>query len=308
MSMIDSTRLAAFRLGFHVRQLRSILGEGIKGKLFHAVPDVHPCRRAIEDAALVLATKFTSMESENLHRYLHQAGELHDLACGVRPEEEGESERDALGKLEQDALDHIDFVVMRVGRTDPTLAAWWEVGIALAELHHKVAYVYTSVPIPSEDWKQLNDAVDRLSPNDHALAGPFIFGMPYKSLSDLGIKLRDAYDDLCQCISSPDRQQEFTTPSVPVEVPPAPLSVELRGLGKPPLILGKAKDVLTPAQYNVIQALLDAGSGGLNKDELEDKSGHSDARKILKRVADSDPDWMSVIRLAGSTGKRYRIL
>jgi len=53
--------------------------------------------------------------------------------------------------------------------------------------------------------------------------------------------------------------------------------------------------------------LLEAGKNGLSKDELADKSGHGDAHRILKRLADSDDDWRSVILLAGEPGGRYRL-
>jgi hypothetical protein len=82
----------------------------------------------------------------------------------------------------------------------------------------------------------------------------------------------------------------------------------LSGPGKPPIVLGKKKPVLTPAQYNVVQALLLAGEGGLSKDELDKKSGHKEARKILKRLASSGADWASVIHFPRRKGMRYRIL
>jgi hypothetical protein len=58
----------------------------------------------------------------------------------------------------------------------------------------------------------------------------------------------------------------------------------------------------------VIQTLIAAGSRGLGKDELVEKSGHGDAVNILKRVALIDGDWATVIGLAGKPGGRYRIL
>jgi hypothetical protein len=97
-----------------------------------------------------------------------------------------------------------------------------------------------------------------------------------------------------------------TAPPAAPDEPPSP-RVVLSGPGKPPLVLGKKKPVLTPARYNVVQALLDAGEGGLGKDELDKKSGHTDARKILKAVADSDPDWASVIHFPVRKGKGYRV-
>ena len=243
MPLVDSKRLAAFRLGFHVRQFRSILGEGIKGILFHSVPEVHPCRRAIEDAALVLG-EFTSMESETLRTSLHQAGEFHDLACGIRPNEDGESERVALGKLERDTLHRIDFLVMRVGRKDDHLVGWLEVGTALADLRHKVAYVYKEAPIPPEDWGQLNGAVDRLPDDDRSLASSILFTIKYKTIKELDVRIREAYDDLCQCLScqitlSSDKEQPRRA-SADASVP----SVELREDGKPPLVRGIPKPVL----------------------------------------------------------------
>jgi hypothetical protein len=74
-----------------------------------------------------------------------------------------------------------------------------------------------------------------------------------------------------------------------------------------PIVLGTTKRKLTTPQYNVVKALLGAGETGLTKDELIKKSGHEDARGILKRLANSDPGWKEVIHFAGQTGGRYRI-
>jgi hypothetical protein len=90
--------------------------------------------------------------------------------------------------------------------------------------------------------------------------------------------------------------------------PPRPPSVVLSGRGKPPVVRGKPKPVLTFARDNVVTALLEAGDGGLSKDELEERSGHRDARGILRRLAASDPDWAAVISFPGTTGRRYRLL
>jgi hypothetical protein len=83
--------------------------------------------------------------------------------------------------------------------------------------------------------------------------------------------------------------------------------VVLRGREEGPIVLGKPKRKLTTPQYNVVQALLDAGDGGLTKDELVSKSGHEDARGILTRLAEKDADWKEVIHFAGQTGGGYRI-
>jgi hypothetical protein len=90
--------------------------------------------------------------------------------------------------------------------------------------------------------------------------------------------------------------------------PPPPKSVVLTEDGKPPIVLGKVKPILSKPQYEVIKALLDAGSKGLNKSDLETKGKHSDARRILKRLSGADPDWAKVISFPGRTWGRYRLL
>jgi len=70
---------------------------------------------------------------------------------------------------------------------------------------------------------------------------------------------------------------------------------------------GKRKPILTAARYDAVQALIEAGETGLTKDQLDNKSGHTDARKLLKALADDDPDWAEAILFPGTTGKRYRV-
>ncbi len=84
-------------------------------------------------------------------------------------------------------------------------------------------------------------------------------------------------------------------------------AVVLKGPGDHVEVLGKIKPPLTFAQYAVVIALLEAGEDGLTKDGLDARSGHSDARKILKRLHDSDLDWAAVIQMPGRSGCRYRI-
>jgi hypothetical protein len=95
------------------------------------------------------------------------------------------------------------------------------------------------------------------------------------------------------------------------QVTPAPTSVSpaviLTGKTTQPLVRGKPKPVLRQTQYNVVKALLDAGDTGLTVDQLVAQSGHSDARGILKRLADFDPVWRSVIHFPGKAGGHYRI-
>jgi hypothetical protein len=84
-------------------------------------------------------------------------------------------------------------------------------------------------------------------------------------------------------------------------------SVVLRGPDKPVLVLGKAKPALTTATYDTVKALLKAGSAGLSKEELDEKSGHPEARKYLKARAESDADWAEVIEFPRKPWGRYRI-
>ncbi len=83
--------------------------------------------------------------------------------------------------------------------------------------------------------------------------------------------------------------------------------VKLFGQGEQPEVDGKLKPKLTAARYHTVQALIEAGETGLTKDELDSKSGHTDARKLLKAVAEIDEEWAAVISLPGVTGKGYRI-
>jgi hypothetical protein len=84
-------------------------------------------------------------------------------------------------------------------------------------------------------------------------------------------------------------------------------AVILSGKTKQPLVRGKPKPVLRLTQFNVVKALLDVGESGLTVDQLVHHSGHTDARGILRRLADSDPAWRAVIHFPGKTGGRYRI-
>lgn len=84
-------------------------------------------------------------------------------------------------------------------------------------------------------------------------------------------------------------------------------AVKLFGPGEQPEVNGKRKPTLTPARYDAVKALIAAGESGLTKDELDRNSGHGDARKTLKRLAENDRDWRKALSFPGTTGKRYRI-
>jgi hypothetical protein len=83
--------------------------------------------------------------------------------------------------------------------------------------------------------------------------------------------------------------------------------VVLGGPGECPIVGGVEKRPLTRAQYDVVNTLLEAGERGLSKDELDRRSKRGDARKILKRLAESDPGWNAVIQFPKIPGVGYRI-
>lgn len=86
-----------------------------------------------------------------------------------------------------------------------------------------------------------------------------------------------------------------------VEVP----VVQLSGKGQSCQVLGKPKPAVTDAQYDVVQALLQAGEQGLTKDALE--AVRPSARRALRWLADGDSDWKSVVSFPTSPGVGYRI-
>src|SRR5262249_22497142 len=99
--------------------------------------------------------------------------------------------------------------------------------------------------------------------------------------------------------------KESAPETEPTSLPPTP-AVILIGLDRNPIVLGKEKKRLTEAKYDVVKALLDADRN-LSKDELDRKSGRSEARKHLKDLAKSDPDWEAVIEFPSVYGAGYGI-
>ena len=83
--------------------------------------------------------------------------------------------------------------------------------------------------------------------------------------------------------------------------------VKLYGQAENPLVKGRSKPRLSQAQYKVVRALIQAIPNGLTKDELDKRSTCGDARKTMKRLADSDPDWASVLMFPGRPGVGYGI-
>jgi hypothetical protein len=107
----------------------------------------------------------------------------------------------------------------------------------------------------------------------------------------------------CEHVRAKKARGVSSTPASPEEGQ----RVILRGPGERPIVRDGEKDPLSRAQYDVVKALLDAGERGLTKDGLDRQSKRGDARKILKRLAESDPDWKAVIHFPGKPGRGYRI-
>jgi hypothetical protein len=109
--------------------------------------------------------------------------------------------------------------------------------------------------------------------------------------------------EFSRAISQPNHGVQLVSVAEPR---PGVMRVVLRSRGDGAIVLGRIKR-LTKSRYDVVKALLDVGDAGLSKDELVTKSGHEDARGILKRLAKSDLDWKEVIQFARVTGGGYRI-
>jgi hypothetical protein len=107
-----------------------------------------------------------------------------------------------------------------------------------------------------------------------------------------------------QLITMAVRVKEFSRSGQPVAPPPAVYFDQSAGTF---FVHGIPTKGLSPAQDDVLQALYEAGQEGLSKDELEAKSGHSDARGILKRLVEDDSEWAAVIHFAGKAHRGYRL-
>lgn len=109
--------------------------------------------------------------------------------------------------------------------------------------------------------------------------------------------------------SSPATVPPVALPATPQPQLPPARPFEFGDFAKQPVVNGNVKPHLTEAEHNVLMALLEAGERGLSKDKLDEKSGHTDARKYLKNLA-KDDDWAAVILFPerkGRGGYRLRI-
>jgi hypothetical protein len=94
---------------------------------------------------------------------------------------------------------------------------------------------------------------------------------------------------------------------------PAELSIILGGPGDEPIVCGKRKNPLPPAQYRVVKVLVEAKARGerLSKDALsnrtKDERGNviEDPVGALERLRKRDPDWKRIIDMAKVPGRGY---
>jgi len=104
-------------------------------------------------------------------------------------------------------------------------------------------------------------------------------------------------------VAPPTEPTAKPAPAAPAGV----VALILGGPGDNPIVFGKPKPKLSAARYAVVKALQDSGVDGLTKDDLDRRSGRTDARRTLGRLAESDKDWGAVIQMAGVVGGRYRL-
>jgi hypothetical protein len=169
------------------------------------------------------------------------------------------------------------------------------------------------IPRITRDYSEVASAL-RFSVERFSRAQPEVEYVPYNP-SELRYE-QSTLVDLLQMLDviKADYDDDQAVPAKPESGMPEPVaqspsgSVFLYGSSEHPTVNGKTKGRLRNTQYNVVLALIQAGDEGLTKDQLDHKSGHGDARKILSRLANSDPDWKIAIYLPGVKGMGYRIL
>ena len=123
----------------------------------------------------------------------------------------------------------------------------------------------------------------------HDLEG--FYCTPLSGVPNAGREVQELLDHLkikLELKQSPDPTPASTVSTSPPADPPPPRVL----LSGPEKIRPSSarKDVLSQAQYNVVQTLLAAGEAGLGKDDLNGKAAIRTPR-ILKRLYESDPDW-----------------
>jgi hypothetical protein len=87
-----------------------------------------------------------------------------------------------------------------------------------------------------------------------------------------------------------------SAPTTGADLPTAEKKVVIVGTR---VTIGGSEKKLRKAGFDCVKALYNAGPSGLTKDQLDIKSGHSEARKILSLLKRSDADWHEVIVFPG---------
>ena len=92
------------------------------------------------------------------------------------------------------------------------------------------------------------------------------------------------------------------------EAPDRFVAFDLGDATSPPIVLGEQQTrPLTDAQRDVLQTLIEAGQSGLTKDMLDKRSGRSEGRKILARLAESNEAWKKALVFPGKARNGYRL-
>jgi hypothetical protein len=84
----------------------------------------------------------------------------------------------------------------------------------------------------------------------------------------------------------------------------------LKGPDDNPVIDGQQQPLLSPREYKAVKAIVDAKALGqmrLSDPELDRKSGITDARKVLKTLANRNRSWKGILQFAGRKGLGYGI-
>jgi hypothetical protein len=328
--------LSAFRVGYLCRQLRhhqrSLWSEDLR-----RVAEVDPVVAELDSALIGLSSLVNSHQaalfSELRGRIfgLEEAAKLQGGAAYFEgnPEvphlrtlrAEDQSAARCVQGLQEQVCDDLHALFSAVVSGDQRLAGWYELGDHLADITYGLRTGRRGLPLTERDFRYLYSGLAKLPEREASGASVFFPVRQKETASRMALDLLSTYRGLCEALRDDEERWtkcEHEQPATPVQragpaaaqtepAPPAS-SVVLSGQGKRPMVLGKPKPVLTHARYNVVQALVQAGADGLSLDDLERKSGHADARKILKRLAAQDEDWRAVISFPGQAHRRYRIM
>ena len=166
----------------------------------------------------------------------------------------------------------------------------------------------TALPDANEEWRVLDNVLQTLAWFQRRELIRSVPSVPTLRRTRINAgrcaeMLRQALRELLQCDGSlPTTEGGQCEPRDPI------CSVVLRGKAVGPLVLDREVSPVTSTQYDVLQALVNAGEDGLSLRELIRCSGHGSARNVLKNLADSSSKWQQVVLLAGAPGRRYRLL